>query len=288
MPVDAVYPDDLPTDAEWEDTLVGFGAGDGNGNLIDRQSYFASDWHNKIKKELQATTVELGLLPKGDHATVRARLDWMDTVFQPLEESAQPDISTGQHWIVSAVTPFTIDNFENPRVSGHMLVLAHFDGNVTIKDNNNIHLAGGVDKTPASGQVTVLYHDTYDWKEIVAEASTLRDVDGMIFAPDGLNDEVPMFHVDAAIYPNGINLVNVQITVPVTGAYTMVFEEWGGDPPAAVNDIATVTTASDSAYAEVITGAMDDYQVAADNYIFLDIPATDVDWVHVKVVYSIA
>lgn len=110
-------------------------------------------------------------------------------------------------------------------------------------------------------------------------------VAAIIIAPDGVNDEVLMFHVDALLYPFGIEIDQVSITLPADAEYTMVFEEWAGDPPTAQNDISTVTTAADEAYAEEAPD--NDAAIDADDYIFLDIPATDVDWIHVQVIFHV-
>jgi hypothetical protein len=117
--------------------------------------------------------------------------------------------------------------------------------------------------------------------------STYYDGEVTIFAPDGVNDQIPIFHADADKYPHGIKLVNVQITIPSDGAYSMVFEEWSGDPAAAQNDIETVTTGAGDSYMEVLTGDIDDSDIDADDYIFLDIPATDIDWIQCKFIYYI-
>jgi hypothetical protein len=112
-----------------------------------------------------------------------------------------------------------------------------------------------------------------------------QDKDVLLFAPDGIADEIPIFHVDADKYPNGIKLVNVQITRPSDGAYSMVFEEWAGDPPAAQNNIETVTTGAGDSYMEVTGANIDDSNIDADDYIFLHVPATDIDWIHCKVIF---
>lgn len=122
---------------------------------------------------------------------------------------------------------------------------------------------------------------------VIKTIPTNQDIDALIFAPDGVNDQIPIFHVDADKYPFGIKLVNVQISLPADAAYSMVFEEWAGDPIVAQNDIETVTTGSGDSYMEVRTGDIDDSEIDADDYIFLDIPATDVDWIHVKVVFYV-
>jgi len=112
-----------------------------------------------------------------------------------------------------------------------------------------------------------------------------QKIDVTIFAPDEVNDQIPIFHVDALAYPFGIEIDQVSITIPADAAYTMVFEEWAGDPPAAQADIETVTTGAGDSYME--DGTITNDAVDADDYIFLDIPATDVDWIHCQVIFHV-
>jgi len=158
-------------------------------------------------------------------------------------------------------------------------------GKVTIINELNIPH----DDNPSTTEDTELAYDTNDDAlEVYAGTDdsesrlipTIHCSQVLIFAPDGVNDQIPIFHCDAEEYPHGIQLMNVQITLPVDAAYSMVFEEWAGDPPAAQADIETVTTAGTDAYMEVRTTDIDNRDIDADDYIFLDIPATDVDWIH--------
>lgn len=148
---------------------------------------------------------------------------------------------------------------------------------------NELNIPHGDD--PTTDADTELAYDTNDEALEVYDGAdsrlipTVHSAEVMIFAPDGVDDEIPLFHVDAEKYPHGIELLNVQITIPADVAYSMVFEEWAGDPPAAQNDIETVTTAGTDSYMEVRTGDIDDNDIDADDYIFLHVPATDVDWI---------
>ena len=69
--------------------------------------------------------------------------------------------------------------------------------------------------------------------------------------------------------------------------YCRGFEEWAGDPPAAQNDIETVSTTATDSYKEVASGDIDDAAIDADDYIFLHVPSTDVDWIHVQIIYHV-
>jgi len=52
---------------------------------VDDQDWLYAARYNELKKELRACLTELGALPKGDYATVRARLD----AFAPLPSKAR-------------------------------------------------------------------------------------------------------------------------------------------------------------------------------------------------------
>jgi hypothetical protein len=112
-----------------------------------------------------------------------------------------------------------------------------------------------------------------------------QKIDVLIFAPDGVNDKIAIMRVDALLYPHGIEIDQVSITLPADAEYSMVFEEWAADPPAEQNIISTVTTGASDSYAEEAPD--NDAAIDADDYIFLDIPATDVDWIHCQVIFHV-
>ena len=97
-----------------------------------------------------------------------------------------------------------------------------------------------------------------------------------IFEPDQVNDEIAVFHCDSAVYPHGCTVVKTAIQIPADAAYTLPFEEWDGDPPANQNTTESVATGSGDNYAS--STSIDDATLDADDWLFLDIPATDVDW----------
>ena len=104
--------------------------------------------------------------------------------------------------------------------------------------------------------------------------------------PDTINDEVKILDVDRDLYPNGIKIIKLKITLPADAAYSMVFEEWSGDPPVWQNDIETVSTTASEAYKEVLEADIDDRIIDSGDHVFVDIPETDVDWIHCKIIYE--
>ena len=99
-----------------------------------------------------------------------------------------------------------------------------------------------------------------------------------IFEPDQVNDELPVFHCDSTRFPFGCTVTKVSIQLPADAEYSIEIENWDGDPPAADGFIEeNLATASDDNYAS--TTSIDNATLGADDWIFLDIPATDVDWI---------
>ena len=127
------------------------------------------------------------------------------------------------------------------------------------------------------------FADSFD-VHMDAEVDTVTK-EMLIWAPDGINDEIEFFKVDALVYPNGITLIQLSISLPADAAYSMVFEEWAGDPPVAQNNVETVTTTGTDAYMEVAEADIDDKNLDADDMLYLHVPATDVDWVKAMAIF---
>lgn len=176
-------------------------------------------------------------------------------------------------------TPTIADGTTGDRL---LVTCANAEANtVTLQDeallgSSNLSLKAGT-TTVIGGKAIEFIFDGTKWVETGSQ--DIGTFQAMIFAPDGVNDEIPVYHVDTEKYPRGIIMMNVQITIPADAAYSMVFEEWAGDPPAAQADIETVTTGGSDSYMEVRTTDIDNRVIDTDDYIFLDIPATDVDWI---------
>ncbi len=114
---------------------------------------------------------------------------------------------------------------------------------------------------------------------------SLIDKDFLIFAPDGVNDEIAIFKADSELYPHGITLASIQISLGADVAYVLPFEEWAGDPMLLQNGIASPTTSGSDAFNKIIRENMDDSAIDADDYIVLNVPSTDVDWVGGKLIF---
>ena len=69
-----LYPTSVPTESDF--TII----------FDDIDMYWAK-YHNQYNKEIRATMNELGLLPKGAFASVRARLDSIDDRVTALENA---------------------------------------------------------------------------------------------------------------------------------------------------------------------------------------------------------
>lgn len=117
-----------------------------------------------------------------------------------------------------------------------------------------------------------------------------RRISALIVMPDSVQKQgtgnFAIFHADALMYPFGIEIDQVSITLDADAAYSLEIEEWSGaDPPVLQNVISTVVTTSVDAYAEEVPDT--DGNIDADDRIYLDLPTTDVPWIHVNIIYHV-
>ena len=128
---------------------------------------------------------------------------------------------------------------------------------------------------------------THDGKSI---NSGMETIDGTIYFPDAINSEnaeVELFRFDDLVYPYGVTLVAAQLSLPGDAAYTVVLEEWLGDPPVHDTDLVTLTTTGSESFKEVLAGGMSATALAANSMLYAHIPATDVSWIKFKVFYTV-
>lgn len=117
--------------------------------------------------------------------------------------------------------------------------------------------------------------------------SFTRDKEARLETPHTLTAEGSIFHVDPLLYPFGITLVKVSITLKEDAAYEVVVEEWSGEPATADNDVATITTTGFDAYMAVLADAMDDTVIASGAYLYLHLPNTVVPYLHFKFIFNV-
>jgi len=82
---------------------------------------------------------------------------------------------------------------------------------------------------------------------------------------------VAIFKVDADLYPFGITLNSIQVTLLSNGTYTLGFREYtqaGTDAPTLVSYIETITLSSQG-HKKVLEADITDKDIAAGNYIFI-------------------
>lgn len=114
-----------------------------------------------------------------------------------------------------------------------------------------------------------------------------EEKEATIYAPDGINSAIPIFFADSINYPYGVSLVDASIQLPADAAYSLPVVKYSGDPPAAStgDTLATLTTTSSDNYNRITKDSFDEVRLDAGDHLFLDLPATAVDWVKVKVRY---
>jgi hypothetical protein len=111
----------------------------------------------------------------------------------------------------------------------------------------------------------------------------------LISQPDSIqtySDSLPIFHANALMFPAGIEIDLVSITLEADAAYSVVLQEWNNaDPPVYQNVITTIATGATDSYAEEAPDT--DGNLTVGERIYLVLPATDVPSVFIEVYYHV-
>jgi len=109
-----------------------------------------------------------------------------------------------------------------------------------------------------------------------------------IFDPDAvqaIKDAVPLMTVEAGWAPHGITVDSIWVKLDSAyTSYAITLEEWS-DPVTATSDMETITVSSEDEGTN--SGALTDGTIAAGSIIMVDLPDTDIDWVHVCIRYYV-
>ena len=84
-------------------------------------------------------------------------------VYVPAETT--PDVSQGDVFTLTNASGVSITAFDGAQV-GQIITLLFTDGNTTIVDGANLHLAGGSNFTGAANNILVLLWDGTHWYEV--------------------------------------------------------------------------------------------------------------------------
>ena len=159
----AQYPGELPTNASFEEQLDDFGHGDGDGNIVYRQTYPSDYWFNKMKAELQAIATELGVQPKGDYDSVVDRLGSFSRITSFTDGDTVPCISSGNIFKTTNTGATTITSFNAP-FEGQCITVIFGDSDTIIDfTDTNLYGNGGVDWYPYTNDHMRCVYDGSKW-----------------------------------------------------------------------------------------------------------------------------
>lgn len=126
-----------------------------------------------------------------------------------------------------------------------------------------------------------------------AGEETLPNIDFCLVAPDLVRSahstRLMIFHVDPTLYPYGITIDSVEITLNVKAAYTLDFREFYIDGSGNLTFLATiedVSTTSAEVFKKVSGGDLDHRDIEAGHYIGIWIPTTNIPYVAGKVCFT--
>lgn len=110
-----------------------------------------------------------------------------------------------------------------------------------------------------------------------------------IFDPDGVqatSDAIPILPVEATWAPFGITVRDIYLKTDASSTYSIDLEEWTTIAGGTVTQIESAIATSGSLEAED-DGTLNDASVAAGSIVFVDLPATAVNFITVTFTYTI-
>ncbi|KKL55826.1 hypothetical protein LCGC14_2251510, partial [marine sediment metagenome] len=120
----------------------------------------------------------------------------------------------------------------------------------------------------------------------VVMGKLIKSFSATIFAPDGVNDVIPVKPIVAGEFPHGIVVTEVHMVVGTDTNYTIDVENWDDfDTISAGNPSINSTAYTAGNNGEVTDSAITFAAIAAGQIIMIDIPATDIDWVSITIYY---
>lgn len=112
---------------------------------------------------------------------------------------------------------------------------------------------------------------------------------GTISVPDSIqaqSDSLPLWHANGIMFPFGVEIDLVSITLEADAAYSVVLQEWSSaDPPVYQNVITTIATGASDSYAEEAPDT--DGNLDINDRVYLVLPTTDVPSVMIEVYYHV-
>ena len=189
-------------------------------------------------------------------------------------------------------------------LEGHIADVADFaeaDGDVFTGDHNfggaDLELPqgqtpdtdGDIDLDFTDGSVVIQHgsaHAELGAATDVVVGKLIHSFAATIFAPDGVNDVIPLKMIDDLEFPHGVVIVECLLQVGTDSNYTLTLQNY--DDFDTINagdgtiDAVAYTAGNDG---EVTDTSITYGTIGAGQIIMMSIPSTDVDWIHIEVFY---
>jgi len=120
----------------------------------------------------------------------------------------------------------------------------------------------------------------------VVVGKLIKSFAATIFAPDGVNDVIPLKMIDDLEFPHGVVIVECLLQVGTDVNYTLTLQNYDDfDTINAGNGTIDAVAYTAGNNGEVTDTTITYGTIAAGQIIMMSIPATDVDWMHIEVFY---
>jgi hypothetical protein len=89
-----------------------------------------------------------------------------------------------------------------------------------------------------------------------------------------ISDAWPLYHFIAEVYPSGVTITSIHISTSATCTDALNFEEWGQGATSATSTVEAITLSGTHTEDD---GTLADASIAADGWLYVDLPATPTD-----------
>ena len=203
------------------------------------------------------------------------------------DQDATPSVNRGRLFKTANTAATAITMFDDG-IAGQRITVFINDANTTIDFSaTNLHGNGGVDWAASQDDSMDCVFDGTDWWCTIGGASSNV---GFAYAsvddPDELASQLfRLLHVHASRFPKGITITNCGIETDPSSTYSVDFKKYTSPSDGSPVTIETVATSSSQEATD--NGTIDNPAVAAGDFVYINLPSTDIDAVSVWITSTI-
>ncbi|KKM94526.1 hypothetical protein LCGC14_1197370, partial [marine sediment metagenome] len=148
---------------------------------------------------------------------------------------------------------------------------------------------GGIELDFTDGKVVIQHgsaHAELGASTDVVVGTLIKSWSGTIWTPDGVNDVITIKAINSIEFPHGVVITAIYLGVSEDSNYTLTFQNFDDfDTINAGNPTIDAVAYTADTTGEIIDSTPTYATIAAGQIIMMNIPVTNVDWIHFEIYY---